>query len=203
MGIMVHCSSWKESITLQYIILTYILHAAILHVFHINTFRWDIQHSSVSNKCKRYICMSLYYKGFIVKKYRSRKVNKNKYTLGWINCLKEKNHVKVLLSHVWLFTRPWTVAHQTPLSVKFFRQEYWSGLPFPSPGDLPDPGIEPGSPTLLVDSLPFEPSIQFSSVVQSCPALGDCSTPGLSVHHQLPELTQTHVHQVGDVIQPP
>ena len=76
-------------------------------------------------------------------------------------------------------------------------------LPFPSPGDLPDPGIEPGSPTLLVDSLPFEPSIQFSSVVQSCPALGDCSTPGLSVHHQLPELTQTHVHQVGDVIQPP
>ena len=122
-------------------------------------------------------------------------MNKNKYTLGWINCLKEKIHVKVLLSHVWLFTRPWTVAHQAPLSIKFFRQEYWSGLPFPSPGDLPDRGIEPGSPTLLVDSLPFEPSIQFSSVVQSCPALGDCSTPGLSVHHQLPELIQTHVHQ--------
>ncbi|CAI9169360.1 unnamed protein product [Rangifer tarandus platyrhynchus] len=42
---------------------------------------------------------------------------------------------------------PWTVAHQAPLSMGFSRQEYWSGLPFPSPGDLPDPGIEPGSPS--------------------------------------------------------
>ena len=41
---------------------------------------------------------------------------------------------------------PWTVAHQAPLSMEIFRQEYWSGFPFPSPGDLPDPGIEPGSP---------------------------------------------------------
>ena len=44
-----------------------------------------------------------------------------------------------------LFVTPWTEAHQTPLSMEFFRQEDWSGLPFPSPGDLPDPGIEPGS----------------------------------------------------------
>ena len=43
---------------------------------------------------------------------------------------------------------PWTVACQAPLSMGFSRQEYWSGLPFPSPGDLPDPGIEPGSPAL-------------------------------------------------------
>ena len=43
---------------------------------------------------------------------------------------------------------PWTVAHQAPLSMGFSRQEYWSGLPFPSPGDLPNPGIEPGSPSL-------------------------------------------------------
>ena len=43
---------------------------------------------------------------------------------------------------------PWTVAHQTPLSMAFFRQEYWSGLPFPSPGDLPNPGIKPRSPAL-------------------------------------------------------
>ena len=43
---------------------------------------------------------------------------------------------------------PWTVAHQAPLSVEFSRQEYWSGLPFPSPGDLPNPGIKPGSPSL-------------------------------------------------------
>ena len=51
---------------------------------------------------------------------------------------------------------PWTVAHQASLSIGFPRQEYWSGLPFPSPGDLPDPGIEPRSPTLQVDSLPAE-----------------------------------------------
>ena len=51
-------------------------------------------------------------------------------------------------SHVWLFMTPWTVAYHTPPSMGFSRQEYWSGLPFPSPGDLPDPGIEPVSPTL-------------------------------------------------------
>ena len=51
-------------------------------------------------------------------------------------------------SHVRLFATPWTVAQQAPLSIGFSRQEYWSGLPFPSPGDLPDPGIEPGSPAL-------------------------------------------------------
>ena len=52
---------------------------------------------------------------------------------------------------------PWTVAHQAPLSIGFSRQEYWSGLPFPSPEDLPDPGIEPGSPALEADSFPSKP----------------------------------------------
>ena len=52
---------------------------------------------------------------------------------------------------------PWTVAHQAPLSMGFSRQEYWSGLPCPSAGDLPDPGTEPRSPVLHVDSLPSEP----------------------------------------------
>ena len=61
------------------------------------------------------------------------------------------------LSCVWHFETPWTVAHQAPLSMEFSRQEYWSGLPFPSPGDLPDPGIEPRSPTLQADSLPSKP----------------------------------------------
>ena len=51
----------------------------------------------------------------------------------------------------------WTVAHQAPQSMEFSRQEYWSGLPFPSPGDLPNPGIEPGSPALQADALPSEP----------------------------------------------
>ena len=54
------------------------------------------------------------------------------------------------------FVTPWVVAHQTPLSVEFSRQEYWSELPFSSPGDLPDSGNEPKSPTLQVDSLPTE-----------------------------------------------
>ena len=51
---------------------------------------------------------------------------------------------------------PWTVAHQAPPSMGFSRQEYWSGVPFPSPEDLPDPGIESRSPALSTDTLPFE-----------------------------------------------
>ena len=61
------------------------------------------------------------------------------------------------LSRVRLFATPWTVAHQAPLSMGFSRQEYWSGLLFPSPGDLPDPGIEPRSPALQADALTSEP----------------------------------------------
>ena len=61
------------------------------------------------------------------------------------------------LSRVRLFTTPWTIICQAPLSMGFSRQEYGSGLPFPSPGDLPDPGIEPGSPALQASSLPSEP----------------------------------------------
>ena len=67
-----------------------------------------------------------------------------------------KGEVKSL-SRVRLFATPWTVAYQAPLSMGFSRQEYWSGLPFPSPGDLPDPGIEPRSPTLEADALTSEP----------------------------------------------
>jgi len=61
-------------------------------------------------------------------------------------------------SHVWLFATPWTVAHQAPLAMGFSRQEYWSGLPFPFPGNLPDLGIKPStplSPALQEDSLPL------------------------------------------------
>ena len=78
-------------------------------------------------------------------------------------------------------------------SLGFSRQEQWSGLPFPSP-------LAPPKGSLAKDN-----SVQFSSVAQSCPTLCDpmdCSTPGLPVHHQLPELAQTHIHGVGDVIQP-
>ena len=61
------------------------------------------------------------------------------------------------LSRVRLFVTPWTVTHQVPQSMEFSRQEYWSGLPFPSPGNLPNPVIEPGSPALQADTLPSEP----------------------------------------------
>ena len=61
-----------------------------------------------------------------------------------------------LLSHVRLFATSWTVAYQAPLSMEFLRQEYWSGVPFPSPGDLPNPGTEPGSSALQADALPSE-----------------------------------------------
>ena len=60
------------------------------------------------------------------------------------------------LGCVLLFWTPWTVAYQAPPSVEFSRQEYWSGVSFPSPGDLPNPGIEPGSPALQADALPPE-----------------------------------------------
>ena len=63
-----------------------------------------------------------------------------------------------MLSCVWLFVTPRTAAHQAPLSPEFYRQEYWSGLPFPSPGDLPKLGIEPRSPVLQADSWPSEPN---------------------------------------------
>ena len=61
------------------------------------------------------------------------------------------------LSRVRLFATPWTVAYQASPSMGFSRQECWSGLPFPSPGGLFDPGIEPGSPVLQADALPSEP----------------------------------------------
>ena len=82
-------------------------------------------------------------------------------TLEWVaisfsNDESEKIKVKSL-SHVRLFVTPWTVAYEAPPSMGFSRQECWSGLPFPSPGDLPDPGIEPRSPALQADALPSEP----------------------------------------------
>ena len=71
------------------------------------------------------------------------------------------------LSRVLLFATPWTIAHQAPPSIRFSRQEYWSGLPFPSPGDLPDPGIEPRSLALQADALTSEPPL---------PKLGACKS---------------------------
>ena len=78
------------------------------------------------------------------------------------------------LSCVQLYVTPWTVAHQAPPSMGFSRQEYWSGVPFPTPGDLLDPEIEPGSSALQADSLPSKPPGKLELEVKSIiPALGD------------------------------
>ena len=89
------------------------------------------------------------------------------------------------------FVTPWTVAHQAPLSMGFSRQKYWTGLPFPSPGDLNGPGTKPVSPALASGFFSTEPlgetswGNQFSSIAQSCLTLCnpmDCSPPSSSVH---------------------
>ena len=70
----------------------------------------------------------------------------------------------VCFSHVRLFSTPWIVAHQAPLSIEFSRQEHWSGQSFPSPGDLPNLGIKPGSPASQANSLPSEPPGKLFSI---------------------------------------
>ena len=111
------------------------------------------------------------------------------------------------------FATPWTIYHQALLSV-FFRQEYWSGLPFPFQRIFRSKDrtlISCSGRQILYTWATRKAlcisvsSVQFSSVTQSCPTLCDPmnrSPPGLPVHHQLPEFIQTHVHQVGDAIQP-
>ena len=88
------------------------------------------------------------------------------------------------------FATPWTVTCQAPLSMRFPRQEYWGGLPFPSPGDLPDPGIKPVSPALEADSLPLSHQesatgdAHVAKSLQPCLTLcnpTDCSPPRSSV----------------------
>ena len=71
------------------------------------------------------------------------------------------------LSRVRLFGTPCTVAYQGPPSMEFSRQEYWSGLPFLSPGDLPDPAIEPRSPALQADALQSEPPGKFQAEINN------------------------------------
>ena len=72
-----------------------------------------------------------------------------------------RSHIQYMLCIViqsfWLFVSPWTLAHQAPLFMEFSKEEYWNGLPFPSPGYFPNPGIEPRSPELQAGSLPSEP----------------------------------------------
>ena len=92
----------------------------------------------------------------------SIRVRSTERVLNWVSTNREDVGLKVKvkvksLSPVRLFATLWTVAYQAPLSMGFSRQECWSGLPFPSPGDLPDPGVKPRSPALQADALPSEP----------------------------------------------
>ena len=89
----------------------------------------------------------------------------------------------LLLSRVWLFTTPWTVARQAPLSMGFSRQEDWSGFPCPPPGDLPNPGMELRSPTLQEDSLPTE-----------LPGKLNYSVVLITAAQQSDSVTHTHTH---------
>ena len=83
------------------------------------------------------------------------------FRMNWLDLLAVQGtnltHTHISLSHVRLFATPWTVAHQAPPSMGFSRKEYWSGLPFPPPGDLPNPGIELRSPALQAEALTSEP----------------------------------------------
>ena len=87
-----------------------------------------------------------------------------------------------LLSCVRLFAMLWTVASQAPLSMKFSKQEYWRGLPFPSPGDLPHLRIKLGSPALQADSLLSESSLHVAQLYPTLCNPMNCSLPGSSVH---------------------
>ena len=97
------------------------------------------------------------------------------YSRSLLTCFHfERKKVKSL-SCIWLFVTPWTVAYQG--YVGFSRQEYWSALPFPSPGDLPDPGIDPGASALKADALTSEP-----------PGKHSCASPILPIHRS-PQLS--------------
>ena len=95
------------------------------------------------------------------------------------------------LSCVQLFVTPWTVAHQAPPSMGFSRQEYWSGLPFPSPGDLPDPRMEPKSSALQTDALqtdalPSEPPGKFYHILEKvCSLFSNSSQPRVQMDRRL------------------
>ena len=110
------------------------------------------------------------------------------------------------LSRVWLLATPWTVAHQVPLSMGLTRQECWSGWPLPSPGDLPDPGMEPRSPALQADSWLSEPPIKnvFLKKCQGVPL--HCSVltwPQIISHLQKHEVFQLLPRQVSALASQP
>ena len=125
-------------------------------------------------------------------------------------------HLLSCFSRVRLFSTLWTATHQAPLSTGFSRQEYWSGLPFPSPGDIPDKGIKSSSLVSLMSQLAYGfftaeppwkpylyPSVQSSrSVVSNSLLSHGLQHTRLPYPYQLPELAETNGHRIGDAIQP-
>ena len=124
----------------------------MIQQFH---FQWIyLEAESLRDICTLMVIEELF---IIVQKYKHLRCLSE---AEWINkmCYIHKVKVKVKsLSRVRLFANPWMVTYQAPRSTGFSRQEYWSGLPFPFPGDLPNPGIEPTSPALQTDALLSEP----------------------------------------------
>ena len=115
--------------------------------------------------------------------------------LSAIAITRKKVKVKSL-SRVRLFATPWTVGHQAPPSMGFSRQEYWSGMPFPSPGDLPDSGIKPRSPALQADALTSEPPGRHN--VQTVrPTHFSCSVLGTLINPHQSRYRATQCHQKG------
>ena len=129
--------------------------------------------------------------------------------ISWVVLQMWKKMKVKSFSCVQVFVTPWTVAYQALQSMEFSRQEYWSGLPFPFPGDLPNPGIEPGSPSLQADTLPYEPPGKHMwKLSNKCKILADnehiapgpgasgliVPPPGPSCHHHNPCATTLFPH---------
>ena len=110
------------------------------------------------------------------------KTNKQNKTKTLISKRKKESPV---FSHVWLFVTPWTIAYQAPLSMVFSRQESWSVLPYPSPGYLSDPGMEPGSPALSLPSATREAPSQWWSKITPVNNYSEASS--FSGHKEVPD----------------
>ena len=132
----------------------------------------------------------------VCKKERERKNKREEeWTSVWWSCIRRKLKAYVSLSVTSdSSTTPQTVAHQAPLSVGFPRQEYWSGLPCRFPGNLPNPGIEPRSPTLRADSLPAEPQGKPKNTGVGCCFLLQGIFPAQGSNPGLPHCRQTLYH---------
>ena len=118
--------------------------------WHIALYKLSVQHDLNFRRHEVIITVNFVTIHHLIQTHKKRKKNVFPFVMRTSEPVK-------LLSRVQLLATPWTVAYQAPPSMGFSRPGYWSGLPFPSPGDLPNPGIKPRSPKLQENALPFEP----------------------------------------------